>query len=329
MTRGLPPGLQKAQDTADFWRTKYAEEQKLRSEAELANEKAVTEAAHKAKAEGKAEGRFEAAKKYNIWKDGFLAGRHSVGTTNTAKGLTDSPKAATELMTSLEDQKEGSQASLHSIETKNAPKLPLDSPKEPAEIMTLVEDQGASKTAGDNVKKQVEDPAGIGRRKGRSSSNIPLKEHQYWARAFAGIGRDDQPQDPDDRQPTQAPEAKVGTVPDDSEGGKTSEAMRGRNGNRASKDPVQSGRGCRQLGNQVNARGDGRFSRSFNTGARPRNDSQFTRSFGTETRAWIDGAETRVYGTRTRALDDGSVTRSSHHYPHQEYVPSLQSSLCV
>ena len=101
MTRGIPHGPQEDQENADFWRTKYAEELKRRVEVEKNTEKAVSDAAQKAKAEGRAEGRLEALKEHNIWKDGFLAGRHLVETT-AAELPKDSHNAAPELITPLE-----------------------------------------------------------------------------------------------------------------------------------------------------------------------------------------------------------------------------------
>ena len=73
MTRGIIPAVQKAQDSADFWRGKYTEEQQLRLQNEEDNKNAVAEAQEK----GKAEGRREAFKEQQIWKEGFEAGQRS------------------------------------------------------------------------------------------------------------------------------------------------------------------------------------------------------------------------------------------------------------
>lgn len=344
MTRGLPQGLQEAQDTANFWRTKHAEEQKRRLNIEKSTEKAITEATQKAKNEGQAEGRLEASKEHDIWKDGFLAGRHSVETTNTAEVPKHMISAAAELMTPLEEpevKKDVSEANDHAVETKDTVKLPMHTPRAAAEVMTPLEDQEAmnegtlaghhsggtknkaelpiddphavaelmaplegqetSETGRDGVEKQEEDLAGTGDHETHRRSTSRQVGQQHRAHASGNIGLGGRHQAPDHHYTGHPSEALMSGALGIREGGEASRAIRGMGSSRAFMDPFHNARGGRQLGNQVNVRGDGRVSRSFDTEIRARNDDRYTRSFGT---AW----------------GNDRITRSSHRSPYHGYV---------
>ena len=347
MTRELPHGHQEAKSTADFWRSRYAEEQKRRLDIEQSTEKAVTEAAQKAKAEGIAEGRLQASKEYNIWKEGFLAGRQSVETTITAQKVKDSPTTAAELVTPLEDQDAmggGTLASHHAVETNDSAELPVDTPTAVAELMTPEDNHKVFKeeTQDSYHSIKIEDTAEIPMSSfdaaadttnpsegqealsvGRNNVITPEEgladtrdQETHGLSTTCQVGQQN-------RAPASGNVGRSGRYqgPDYHYTGHPSEAL--------ASDPLRN-RAARDIFRALRGRGSGRASmdsshngrggRQRGTQGNARGNGHSLRSYGTETRVWNGSPVTRSYGSGTRAWGNDRFTQSSHRPLFDGYV---------